>query len=334
MVFSGVKRGATGGALLQVLLLNGAGALLSLLFVGLLLSLPAGVVAQGVESEPVEHRSYLEGMQIITRQSGSGGPIPEGGLPVSAITILPERTGWEGAGGVYVQNNTTYQPDYEALLQQKFSFAAGNGPQVLLYHTHTTEAYSNGLHYYLPETAVYNENNNRNIVSVGDTLAAALERFGVDTLHETTRCDTSFNQAYAKSLQVAQAALERESGVQFVVDLHRDSMITAEGVKYRPVVESDGMEAAQLMLVVGSPQSGLAHADWQQNLATAMRLYLILEELCPGIMRPISISTNRYNQHISPHALLVEVGSCGNTLEQAQLSAEVLAEGIAQLISN
>lgn len=322
-----------GGALLQVLLLNAMGALFSFLFVGLLLLHPQGVAAQTPEQEAAEHQSYLEGMRIITKKSGSEGPVPQGGLPVSAITVLAEKAGWEGASGVYIQNNTRYKSDYEALLASELGLEQSGGARVLLYHTHTTEAYSDGLHYYLPDTPTYSENSSQNIVAVGETLAAALERAGVETLHETTRCDSSFNQAYAKSLQVAQAALEKAPEVQLVVDLHRDAMITKEGVKYRPVIEQEGLEIAQLMLVVGSPQSGLEHENWQENLKTAMKLYQILEELCPGIMRPISISSNRYNQHISPRALLIEVGSCGNTLEQAQLAAEILAEGLVNLLN-
>lgn len=125
------------------------------------------------------------------------------------------------------------------------------------------------------------------------TLAAALERLGVCVIHETTHCDTpSFNQAYNKSRTVAEEVLAENPSIRIIVDLHRDSMISAQGVKYRPLLTVDGVSAAQLMLVVGSPKNGLEHPNWKENLALAARLYQILVQTTPGLMRPIHISAN------------------------------------------
>lgn len=131
---------------------------------------------------------------------------------------------------------------------------------------------------------------------------------------------------------MAEEALAANPSIRVIVDLHRDSMISSQGVKYRPLLTVDGTPTAQLMLVVGSPKNGLEHPGWKDNLALAARLYQILEQQTPGLMRPIHISANRYNQHLLPGAMLVEVGTCANTQAQADAAVELLAAGLARLL--
>ncbi|NLT58915.1 MAG: hypothetical protein GXX99_08145 [Clostridiales bacterium] len=338
MVFAHARRrGARLSGWLRIALLNLLGGLFAAALAAVLLF---SLLGRASGAEPDEglrsHDHYLVG-KVITREGlPVQGPMPDGALPVVSIAIDSAQAGWEGFGGIYYQNNTDYRIDFAALSggPPPLPAAAAEGPQVLIYHTHTSEAYSSGLYYYDPAASTYLEDPAKNVVAVGDTLAAGLERLGVKTLQDATPCDRPvFNQSYANSLSLAGRLLEQHPSIRLVVDLHRDSMINQEGIKYRPLLQVDGVATAQLMLVVGSPGSGLEHPNWQQNLQTAMRLYALMEELAPGIMRPIHISKNRYNQHLAPGAILVEVGSCANTLEQAQAAAELLAEGIAQLLA-
>ena len=85
------------------------------------------------------------------------------------------------------------------------------------------------------------------------------------------------------------------------------------------------------MLVVGTDYGGLRHPQWQENLSIALKLQIQLEELCPGICRNINLRTQRFNQDLSPGAMLVEVGASGNTRQEALRAAEVLAKGIISL---
>ena len=316
-------------ALSQIALLNTVGGFLTALCLFLMLPVSATVAPDGEQ----ETRPPLPSL-ILTQPSPDDGPSPDGMLPVSAITISGSSGGYEGAGGVYYQNLTGLSIDYDALLKQTPSLGQpADGPQVLILHTHTSEAYSDGASYYDPNISTYDQNDARNVVAVGDTLAAALERQGIAVLHDTTHCDTpSFNQAYNKSRTVAEEALAANPSIRVIVDLHRDSMISSQGVKYRPLLTVDGTPTAQLMLVVGSPKNGLEHPGWKDNLALAARLYQILEQQTPGLMRPIHISANRYNQHLLPGAMLVEVGTCANTQAQADAAVELLAAGLARLL--
>ena len=93
----------------------------------------------------------------------------------------------------------------------------------------------------------------------------------------------------------------------------------------------DGQQIAQLMLVVGTDAGGLDHPNWENNMALAVRLQTMLERLCPGICRPFSFRTQRFNQDLSSGALIVEIGAAGNTREEALRATEYLAQAIIAL---
>ena len=93
----------------------------------------------------------------------------------------------------------------------------------------------------------------------------------------------------------------------------------------------NGTPSAQLMLVIGTGESGLKHEHWQDNLALGLKLHAQLESIAPGITRPLMLRTQRFNQDLSPGALLIEVGAAGNTHPEALAAAEVLAAAIADL---
>ena len=92
-----------------------------------------------------------------------------------------------------------------------------------------------------------------------------------------------------------------------------------------------GEKAAQLMFVLGTDKR-LKHPDWEQNLSLALKLQILLEQENPGISRGLSLSKNRYNQHLGPYALLVEIGAAGNTLEEAKIAARELGKAIVKLV--
>ena len=85
------------------------------------------------------------------------------------------------------------------------------------------------------------------------------------------------------------------------------------------------------MMVVGTNASGRYHPNWQENMALATKLHVYLEKTYPGLCRPISFRTERFNQDLSTGALLVEVGAAGDSLEEALAAARLLAEGIGEL---
>ena len=92
--------------------------------------------------------------------------------------------------------------------------------------------------------------------------------------------------------------------------------------------ETDRGTAAKLMIVCGSDTGGLDYPNWRENLGLGIRLQAVLEQQTPGLCRSLSLRTGRYNQDLFSNMLLVEVGSAGNTRQQALVAAEELAEAI------
>jgi stage II sporulation protein P len=86
------------------------------------------------------------------------------------------------------------------------------------------------------------------------------------------------------------------------------------------------------MLVVGTNQGGTHHPDWQENLSLALKTHALVERAEPGLCRNIDLRTERFNQHLSPGYLLVEVGSTGNTMPEALAAGGVFAEALVTLL--
>ncbi len=225
-----------------------------------------------------------------------------------------------------------YPADTQALLEQPLSWdLTAAEPTVLILHSHATESYENTENY-TPSGDYRTLDTNCNMISVGAYLTQLLEQAGVTVLHDTTLHDyPSYSDSYNQSRSAAKAYLEQYPSIRLVLDLHRDSVATVSGVQLGYTVATDRGTAAQMMLVVGTNASGLNHPNWYENLSLAVKLHAQLEKQCPGICRPISFRSQRFNQDLSPGSLLIEVGAAGNTRQEALLSAEYLAQTILSM---
>jgi len=112
------------------------------------------------------------------------------------------------------------------------------------------------------------------------------------------------------------------------VDVHRD----AGPDKATTTMELAGVSCARLMLVVGS-DNRLPHPNWAANKAFASLIAADLEGSYPGLCRGLRVQTGRYNQHVSPQAILVEVGATENTLDEALASMPALAASLASVLT-
>ena len=210
-----------------------------------------------------------------------------------------------------------------------------SGPQILIVHTHTTEAYNDGeLDWYGAEE-LRSEDSSKNMVRMGEILEKALTDRGYSVLHCQKIHDTDFNASYTESNKTVREYLEKYPSISIVIDLHRDTLIDDQGTKYRPVVTLDGEETAQIMLLMGVGNDTYPHPNWQENLSLAARIQKEATESYPGLMRPILVRPSRYNQHLCNGAILVELGACGNTPREAENAAkrfgEVCAAALDQL---
>ncbi len=261
-------------------------------------------------------------------------PFADNGVPTR--TLVPSsEAGYTVAGNVYINNRSdrTFGAD---IFDGTFSAALSKdeGPQVLILHTHGSEAYTMppGLEYE-PTSECRTTDCTCNVVRVGDELAGVLEAAGLTVVHDTTLHDyPEYSGAYDRSLTTAKAYLEQYPSIQFILDVHRDAISDGNGGMYKVVSDVAGQNAAQLSFVVGTDGGGLEHPLWQENLKLAAAITQCLAEDYPTLMRPITVRNSRYNQHLTTGTLLVEVGAAGNSLDEALLSARLLGNALAEVI--
>ena len=222
-------------------------------------------------------------------------------------------------------------PDLGALLTAPVELTLQDGaPRVLILHSHTTESFAQTADRYEESSAYRTLDPGHNMLALGELVAEILESAGIGVIHDTTLHDyPSYNGSYSHAAASTKAYLEQYPTIELILDLHRDAADTPTG-QMATSCTVGGEKAAQLMFVLGTDKR-LNHPDWEQNLSLALKLQVLLEKENPGICRDLTLSKNRYNQHLGAYALLIEIGAAGNKLEEAKIAARELAEAIAQL---
>jgi len=236
------------------------------------------------------------------------------------------------ADNITINCSFSYEADLPGLLTKPLDWnLTGEEPTVLIVHSHGSESYAPTGEY--SEISPYHTlDTDYNMISVGTYLTKLLEEGGIRVLHDCTLHDNpSYNASYNNSRKSVQQYLEEYPSIRLVLDLHRDSIEDTNGNQIVQSVFAGDMSLAPLMLVVGTGQSGLDHPQWRENLALALKLQTQLENLCPGLCRNLNLRSQRFNQDLSQGALLIEVGSSGNSRQEALLSTQVLAEAILSL---
>ncbi len=251
-------------------------------------------------------------------------------------TIIPRGgSGYSHAAEVYIQNPTDAEVDVAAMAAAELPVSLGeDGPQVLIYHTHGSEAYTpDGSDVYTESSSYRTTDTNYNVVRVGDEMAKVLESYGITVLHDRSLYDyPSYNGAYGRSTQSVADYLARYPSIKVVLDVHRDALVGEDGTTYKVVTEVDGAKVAQVMMVVGTDQGGASHPNWRLNLTFAVKVQQALNASTPKLARAIAMRASRYNQQYLPGCLLVEVGSHGNTLQEAIGGGKLFAKTLAEVL--
>ncbi len=208
---------------------------------------------------------------------------------------------------------------------------SGEGPKILLYHTHSQEAFVDSV----PGDA------NTTIVGVGRYLSKLLnEKYGIETLHhegiydmEDGKVDRSY--AYERAIPEITKILEENPSIEMVIDLHRDGVREDTHL----VTEVNGKPTAKIMFFNGLSRTRsngkvtiLENPYIQDNLALSLQMKVAAEELYPGFTRNIYLKGYRYNMHFKPKTLLVEGGAQTNTVEEMMNAMEVLAEVLNSVV--
>ena len=261
-------------------------------------------------------------------EDGSGGKISEQMMSI----------GKEFIEGVAIKNKSGKNIDISEQLSHKpdIHISDSKEPQVLIMHTHTTEAYMEyDAGYYNAGDGGRSQDNSKTVVAAGVALASTLEANGIRVLHDIAVHDyPKYTGAYDRSLETVQKDLEKYPSIQVVIDLHRDGIMLDDTTRVKPTVTINGRKAAQLMIITGVVSTDeLPHPNWQENLRLTLRLQQALHDKYEGLVRPLSIVAMRYNQHLSNGAMLIECGSEANTVDEAVYSAQLLGKTLAEVLN-
>lgn len=203
------------------------------------------------------------------------------------------------------------------------------GPQILIYHTHSQEAYKDSV----PGDPA------TSIVGVGDYLEQLLEqKYGIEVLHHKGVYDLpTRDNAYSNALPNIEKILEENPTIEVVIDLHRDGVAEDRHL----VTEVDGKPTAMLMFFNGLSKTTsqgeltyLYNPYIEDNLALSFQMQLTAAEYYPGLTRKIYLKGYRYNMHLKPKSMLVEVGAQTNSFEEAKNAMEPLADILGKVLYN
>lgn len=275
-----------------------------------------------------------EAEQTYPTDTPLDSPAPAETEPPVRPTIVPTTI----SGGLVIKNSSDYTVNAEELLSQGCPITLEAGvPQILIIHTHSSEAYSPaGLDKYEDLGTNRTLDSNYNVIRIGNELTEIFQSYGLNVIHDTGVYDyPSYTGSYNRSCEAIEKYLAENPSIQIVIDLHRDALCSDE-ITYKTQADEDGVCASQIMILVGSDASGLEHPDWQQNLRLALYLQNAVYSKYPSLMRPVQLVSYRYNQHLTHGSMILEVGSNGNTLQEAlaaiRLFGNTAGPALAELV--
>ena len=259
--------------------------------------------------------------------------IPAGATPIVTYDLSHLERGIE-----YLNNETFYNPKINELLKTDVSVPHTQEPLVLVLHTHTSEGYLSQNATYLegdPGETTYTKDDSRNMLAVGKAFIAGLNKKGITAIHCTVMHDESgLAGAYARAAESIQFFREHYPSIRYVVDLHRDAILTAEGEYVRAATQIGKENVAQILPVVGSNAGGWEHENWEGNLALALQLRQALNQNNKALCRPVMLKSVTYNQEMAPYAILLEIGTGANSINEAIAAATLAGEAFANVISS
>ncbi|MBW6408521.1 stage II sporulation protein P [Clostridium weizhouense] len=194
-------------------------------------------------------------------------------------------------------------------------------PEILIYHTHTTENYSES-------STGDTTDENANVVGVGDTLAKELEEnYGISVIHDKTNHCVSYNDSYTRSSETVDKYLKKYGNFKMIIDLHRDSVNNKDAM----TTQVERMNAAKIMFVNAKNST-----KYQKNKQLTEMIFNKTNELFPGLSRKIltyNRGKNAFNQSKCDGSVLFEMGSNVNSIEEAKVTARCMARVIAEILN-
>jgi len=290
---------------------------------------PTAAAAAETAALPVKKRDKTGYYDSFGNHSG------EARYTVTEKTIYPDGTEVDGC---YVKNYTGLDMDFAALLGEPLPFQTETGdgePQVLIYHTHTSEGYlDEDVDYYYESYYSRTGNRDYNVVAAGEAIAEELRRQHIAVLHDETVHDSTYNGSYDRSAQTVKKLMQAHPSIKVALDIHRDAL-GSEEYKIKTVFEHDGKKGAQIMILSGcDPDNERGFVNWRHNLSFALKLQHAAEHNCPGMTRPLDFGCFAYNEYICDGSLLIEVGTDANTADEAAFAGQMLAKALADVLTD
>lgn len=252
-----------------------------------------------------------------------GAEISLGGvLPGALAALAPPEIQEGGEEDFYLPGQDQNLDEWIAVPEEEFPPVQLDGePMILVYNTHNAESYK-------PSDGTSRmEGKNAGVADVSEVLTKALEsKHRLKTVYSDVIHDyPDWTKSYINSMRTLQQVLKKYNKIQVVFDIHRDAGLNSRA---DTLIKINGKDCAKIMIVVGTE-----HSKWKQNLAFAEKIAAAAERMYPGLIKDVrSFKDRRYNQHLHPHALLLEFGSELNKKEDATNSAILFADVIASVL--
>ena len=236
----------------------------------------------------------LDSIVIKTKENGQVEPVSEGGNPLleATLNVFDER---------FINNSSIK-------------------PRVLIYHTHTGEAF-------VPYQAS-SRNENENIISVGEELAKELNRYNIDVIHDKTINDGNYIAAYSASRETVKRNLATYNSFDIIIDLHRDAVSNKAAV----TANINGVTLARPMFVYDTSVPNI-----NENLRIVEGLKNIIDRDFPNLRRNDFVYTStssKFNADLSTNSILLEMGSEASNLGEAKNTARIIARVIGEYLQN
>ena len=212
----------------------------------------------------------------------------------------------------------------------------GKEPKILIYHTHTTEAYSLlDVGYYTGSLDTRSSKADRNMVRVGDDLCKYLNEMGINTIHDTQIHDDNYTGAYKHSRKSVLKYLEEYPSIDITIDVQRDDITYENKTKVKPTAIVNGKKAARMMIIAGAEYGSVSnYSTWEYNLRFDMAVQNRVNSMYPSLMRPILFAERKYNMDLTHNSFLLEIGTDANTLDEATYSARLFATALGGLLKD
>lgn len=308
----------------------------------------ASEAPQGLKNVDIVIDGPVPGGDAQTAAAGAQGPKEESqdGNPFAAFFSDLAAKIKEGESGSQAQpisievGNENEHTDQDVTGEvhidvEKYPIEKSGNAQILIYHTHTREAYTPEYpNQYVPVGSFRTDDKQYSVCAVGQKLADLLTGSGFSVMHDTTMNEAvPFTASYDKSLQTMQADIAKNPNLGVFIDVHRDS-IGDTAFAQKEVVTANGKQYVRILFVVGRGDglTGAEAPDWQANYALAKAVSDQINTIMPGLSRGVMVKAKRYNQQLSNKSMLIEFGYDANTITQAENSAEIVAQALGTVL--